>query len=307
MTSIGMIGMTPGNGHPLSFSAIVNGFDPATFPRGEFEMIHNYLSARSPDEFGVGGAKVTHVWTQDPETTALISRACSIPNTVGDPVEMRGLVDALVIARDDPGSHVELARPFLEHGTPVFVDKPLTMQPDELGYFAGYLEQGLLMSSSGLRYATELDDVRAGTHELGEVLAIRGIVPNEWERYGAHILDAVQGACGLHFTGVRRLSARHECMLVETSEDVPVVVDALGMYKTPIAIDVLGTEQRLSRPLRDNFGAFRRLLGEFISMVHRHEPVVPAADTLRSVAVLIAGDLAPQDGGLKRLDEIIGR
>ncbi len=74
---------------------------------------------------------------------------------------MLGNVDAVIIARDDHETHLELARPFLEAGLPVFVDKPLSLDLEALRFFRPYLEAGKLMSCSGMRYARELDELRA--------------------------------------------------------------------------------------------------------------------------------------------------
>ncbi|MFM9242221.1 Gfo/Idh/MocA family oxidoreductase, partial [Legionella pneumophila] len=86
--------------------------------------------------------------------------ASKITYALDDYEEMIGKIDLVFIARDDYQTHYKMAKPFLEHGIPVFIDKPLTLNIDELNYFEKYLNNGLLMSTSGMRYAQELDLLR---------------------------------------------------------------------------------------------------------------------------------------------------
>ena len=92
--------------------------------------------------------------------TGKLCAACRIETACGDVSEMLGVIDALIIARDDWESHADLALPFLRSGISVFVDKPLTLNAAELDAFVPFLRSGKLMSCSGLRYAAELDSMR---------------------------------------------------------------------------------------------------------------------------------------------------
>ena len=47
-----------------------------------------------------------------------------------------------------------------ERGIPVFIDKPLTLDLEELKYFTPYMKSNKLMSTSGFRFAKELDNFR---------------------------------------------------------------------------------------------------------------------------------------------------
>ena len=73
---------------------------------------------------------------------------------------MIGSIDGLIIARDDYESHKEIAEPFLVNNIPVFIDKPLTIKKEELDWYKSFYDKGLLLSTSGLRYCIELDEIR---------------------------------------------------------------------------------------------------------------------------------------------------
>src|SRR5437764_287742 len=166
---IGIIGYNEGNGHPYSFSAIVNGYDEEKMVEA-FPVIASYLSKRTSSEFGINEARVTHVWTPDQERSRSIAMASLIDNIVDRYEELVEEVDAVIIARDDSESHHEIASFFLEHSIPTFVDKPLCTSLKELDYYKPYLENGLLMSCTGLRFYPAIRDRFNGELVPDEVL-----------------------------------------------------------------------------------------------------------------------------------------
>lgn len=60
---VGMVGMSEGDGHPFSFSAIINGYDDEGMARSGWEVIYDYVRKRHASEFGFDGVQVTHAWT----------------------------------------------------------------------------------------------------------------------------------------------------------------------------------------------------------------------------------------------------
>ena len=72
---LGVIGVNEGNGHPFSFSAIINGFNHEGMSNSGWDVIYNYLKIRDASEFGFDNVQVTHAWTQDPEQTERLAKA----------------------------------------------------------------------------------------------------------------------------------------------------------------------------------------------------------------------------------------
>ncbi len=293
---LGMIGVSPGNGHPFSFSAIINGYRGHEIADAGWPGIREYLQRRSPEEFGFPGVRVTHAWTQDGATTARLCRACLIDHAVGRPDDLVGAVDGVIIARDDSESHFRLAMPFLKAGLPVFIDKPLTLDRRELDAFRPHLEQAGLMSCSGLRFCRELDDLRADPSRLGVLRLVQGTVVNGWATYGIHMLDAVMGATGLRPVAVRRLPAEHDSLALDLSDGGLLTINALGDVAKVFTLSFHGTAGSLTVDLLDNFTAFRRTLEAFIAMIQTGRPVVPPEETFCSVSAIIAGCEAEPGG-----------
>lgn len=290
MIRTGVLGVSEGNGHPFSFSAIVNGYDDEAFARAGWPGIHDYLRRQPPERFGAAGAAITCAWTQDAETTRRLCEACRIPSACAQPEEMLEAVDAVIIARDDWESHAALALPFLERGVAVFVDKPLSLDESELLRFAPWLEQGRLMSCSGLRFAAELDPLRSpdGRAEIGDVKLITGVVLNGLEQYGIHLIEAVASLGGVFARPAlaARLPARHDALLLRFPDGTPFQLHCLGAVARTFHLGVFGERGHRHVDLHDNFSAFRRMLDAFFAMVATRQPPIDPDETLRLVRLV---------------------
>jgi hypothetical protein len=288
VTRVGMVGLSEGNGHPFSFSAIVNGYDRGAFAQSGWPGILEYLEKQPRDAFGFSGIRVTHAWTQDQEVTARLCAASRIATPVCAVEDMVGEVDALIIARDDWPTHMAHARPFLDRGVPVFVDKPLSLDAAELEYFAPHLEAGRLMSTAGLRYARELDPLRDGSLSLGPIRQISATVLNNLERYGVHMLDAVLGLGFPQVRRVTRLAAPHESFALTLEDGTPLALNCLGSVSRTFHVSFFGEKAHAHFDLHDNFAAFRRTLAAFFKMVAARAPQIPPGQTLGTMKLIAA-------------------
>lgn len=304
MIRLGVIGISEGNGHPFSFSSIINGYDDAGLAASGWPGIYDYVRRRNPSEFGFGDVAVTHAWTQDPETTRRLCAAARIPHRVAEPAEMLGKVDGVIVARDDYATHYPLARPFLEAGLHVFMDKPLAQQPDELRWFLPYLERGKLMSCSGMRYAKELDEPRAALDAYGRVRLVRGAILNSWEQYGVHLVDAILNVLPGKPVAVTGLEAGHVSVAVTMDDGVLLQLDALGDIGRCFRVDIFGDKRITSHEITDNFSMFRRTLWHFVESIRTGEPGIPPEHVLTVMRLLLAGRRAWSEHRKVTLDEI---
>ena len=296
--------MSEGNGHPFSFSSIINGYSSEGLANSGWTGIYEYVRRRHASEFGIGDWKVTHAWTQDQEVTKKLCAASKISHAVGDHRDFLGNVEAVIVARDDFGSHREIASIFLEAGLPVFIDKPLSLELADLEYFKPYLESGQLMSCSGMRYARELDVPRATLAEYGEVRLIRGAIVLSWEKYGVHLLDAVLGMTTAHPVSVYMIPSDHRSAVVKLDDGVMLQIAALGDSAPVFQIEIYGTKRVGSFDITDNFSMFRRTLWEFFNSIKTGKPAIPAIRTLEIMKTLIAGRLSLQENREVFLNEL---
>jgi hypothetical protein len=305
MVKVGIIGLSEANGHPFSFSAIINGYNEAEFSKTEWTGILNYLNRKHESEIAALDAKVTHIWTQYPELSLQLSKSCYIECIVDDYVDMIGNVDAIVIARDDYSNHLEMSRPFLEKGIPVFIDKPLTLDLEELKWFFPYIESGLLMTCSGFRFAQELDCPRNDLKSFGNIKLIAATVINGWEKYGIHMVDALLGVSQFRPIAVEcNTSLGHDSMLIELHDGTYFQVDALGPEVVTFSFDIYGSSGCGKYEIRDNFSAFKRCLFNFIKQVKSGKPSIDPQSVELSILTLIAGRKSKELGRKVYLDDL---
>ena len=66
MLNFGIVGMNEGNGHPYSFAASFNGFDPEALEKYcGFPIIRKYLTTHHRNQEFIPEARISHIWTQD--------------------------------------------------------------------------------------------------------------------------------------------------------------------------------------------------------------------------------------------------
>lgn len=298
---LAMLGMIPGNGHPYSWSAIVNGFDPSAMAACPYPVIPRYLGAQPAGTVRIPEARVTHLWTDDPAEAPAVAAAALIPHVVARPEDVLGKVDAVLIATDDGFDHVRRARPFVEAGLPVFIDKPLALTVEDLRTFLAWERAGArLLSSSGLRYAPELAPHLAGAPRpaLGELRWVSGVSTKSWERYGIHLLEPLTRILGPGFTSVRLESApgvevAHLTHRSGVQATIPVIADGGATFAT---IHLCGTAGQATLRLADTYAAFRGQLVEFTTFARGGQPSYPFRETVELMAVLIAGLRSRNEG-----------
>lgn len=287
-----MLGMIEGNGHPYSWSAIVNGFDPVAMAACPYPVIPQYLGAQPAGSVRIAGAQVTHIWTDNPAEAPLVAAASLIPNVVARPEEVIGAVDAVMISTDDGFDHVRRARPFVEAGLPVFIDKPLASSIGELSTFMAWKNAGArILSSSGLRYARELDDCIARLPSLGNLRWLSGVSCKSWEKYGIHLLEPLYRIVGPGFVSIRLetqpgLEIAHLLHRNGVQVTLPVIADGGACFGV---IQVCGTSGHLSFKPSDTYTCFRNQMLSFIAFARTGLDPYPFAETIELMTLVIAG------------------
>lgn len=297
---LAMLGMIEGNGHPYSWSAIINGYDPAAMAACPYAAIPAYLGRERLETVRVPGARVTHVWTDDPADAPKVAAASLIPHIVERPEDVVGQVDAVIIATDDGTDHVRRARPFVEAGLPVFIDKPMAVSVPELRQFVQWHREGrVLLSTSGMRYAPEMRLGPAQQERVGDLRWITSFTCKTWERYGIHALEAVAPLVGPGFSTVQTHgSPRGDVVHLTHQSGVSLSLGALhDAYGSFGAVHLHGTKGDLPLKLADTYRAFRGQLVAFIDFLRSGERPLPFEETVELMAVIIAGIRSREEGG----------
>ena len=309
--TLAMLGCTSGNGHPYSWSAMFNGYDRERMTREcPFAGIPQYLNKEPAETLTIPGARVTHICcTGDGGFTAEHVAQCSlIPHVVSRPEDVIGKVDAVIVATDNGAEHVARARPFVEAGLPVFVDKPLADNAPDLKVFQEWVDAGKpIMSSSCMRYAKEFTPYRLSTHELGALRFVSITTPKSWERYGIHALEGIYPILGPGFISARNTGTvdRNVVHLTHRCGADVVVVASADMYGSFGCLQLCGTVGHAEAAFVDSFYSFKAQLVAFIDYLRTGVRPFPFSETVELMRMVIAGIRSRDECGRDvRLTEI---
>lgn len=302
---LAMLGMTEGNGHPYSWSMIINGcYDAEALKACPYPAIINYIGKQPPETLGIPGVEVTHVWTDNPDDAAKVAEVAKIANVVDRAEDVIGKVDAVIVATDKGFEHVERARPFVESGHPVFIDKPLCDNRADLETFSNWIAEGKpIMSSSGMRFAKELAPYHGATHEFGPLRTVFATMAKKWETYGIHALESIYPIVGPGFVSVRNTGTYGRNVVhLKHSKGIDVVItvtaDQIGGSGF---ITLAGTEGGVTLRSQDTYTAFKAQLESYVGFLRTGVPPVPFADTRELMQLVIAGIESREAGGTEIL------
>lgn len=306
MLRLGIIGMSEGNGHPYSWSTIINGdFNRNAMADCGFAGIPLYLEANN-DTLGIDGAQVTHVWTRDRKISEHIALASGIENVVDESEEMIGQVDAVLLARDDPENHVAMAKPFLDADVPIFIDKPLAITREDLDYFAEQNEKGkLFMSSSSMRYSSECRAAKTEMASLGEVELATVVGTKDWVKYGVHMLEALFAL----LDDPKVVSVQHigksgqDIVLIKFENDLNATVHLFMDIAATFQLSLFGREGWRLVEIMNSYSMFKENLVEFIRSVREGRSRLPFEKTENIIRTLIgAKESLEQQGRIINLN-----
>lgn len=291
---LGVLGMSDGNGHPYSWSAIFNGYNPAFMKDCPFPVIYNYLKEQSFPEARLEGAQVTHIWTQDIDLSKHIAKSSCIPNVVDHYSEMIGFVDAILLARDDPENHFEMSKPFIEAGLPIFIDKPLSLSVSEAkDIFAMEKYHGQIYTCSSLLYAKEFSLSKDELSSLGEIKLIDATIPKSWEKYSVHIIEPVLNILSNQSSKTKSVIntgySDLNIVTVTLENDLKILFRTLGKVSCPLSIRIYGNNGFRELVFRDTYYAFKTSLEQFLKGIRTRTCIIPRAKTLEVIDIIEKG------------------
>jgi len=290
---LAVLGLSEGNGHPYSWSAICNGYNVHAMARSGYPVISQYLSERSFPDDAIVGAKVTCVWTQDAELSRTIADAALIENVLDTPEDAIGQVDGVLLARDDAQTHLDLARPFLDVGLPVYIDKPLAYDVETARRILD-LQQwpGQVFSCSALRYADEFNLSAETRDRLGALRHVHGVVPKSWRNYGVHAIEPALVVLAPQGEIVRNQCWREGGVVtvnIAWQDGKQATFTAVENGAAPIRLSFVGAQGHETRTFQDSFSAFKTTLEVFIDSVRDREEKISPEFVLNVVRIIEYG------------------
>lgn len=291
---LGIIGISKGNGHPYSWSSIFNGYNRKLMRESPYPVIADYLSKQSFPSDAIQGASVTHIWTQDKDTSIAIAKASNIPHVENNFKDMIGKIDALLLARDDSENHYAFVYPFLKAGIPVYIDKPLaTNINDARKILDAQLYDWQVFSCSALKYAVEFQLDKKEMTALGKIRYVQAIVPKDWAKYAIHVIDPLSQIISIRKADILNhsvIKAKDICQLsLKLKGSIIVNISSFGNVPSPISILIKGTKSERMMIFKDPFNAFKSSLQTFIVTLNNQKLYIPRNQTLNIIHLIELG------------------
>jgi virulence factor len=290
MTSLGLVGVN--TYHAEAFTRIFNG-SPDAGPR-------------------IDDARITHVWAgEHAERLAELEGMLGAYDTkVDDHAQMIGAVDAVLVVDDTHGGarHAELARPFIEAGMPVFIDKPMTTNLADAVALFDLAEQhdAPLMSCSALRFPVELAEIGDDVAALGKISAINSVGPGEWFYYGVHAVELVGAIADDRPVSVHRFALEEKDVAIVTYESgmvatIQTLRDAAYVFNAA----VFGKNGHLAFDVNDGMGFYTNTMKAVVEMIETRTSPVRREQTLDVLGILHAGIRSAETGEAVAINDIL--
>lgn len=225
---------------------------------------------------------------------------------VDDPTEMIGQIDGVLIESADGSVHYERAKPFLEAGVPMFIDKPFTCSLEHAKAIAELAEKNNVpvFSSSSLRYAVEVQEIQEKQDQFGEVLGADAYSPGPVHprnpglfNYGIHGLETLYALMGPGCISVWAVSTEGVDVVTGAWKDGRIgTVRATRAGAHSYGFTVFCEKKVVPASINAGF-IYRELLKRIVRMFETGEPPIDIRETLEIVAFIEAATASAKRDG----------
>lgn len=231
MKRLGLIGDTLV--HKFIYPGHINGYDVTLM-----EQLGGWMADMHRGGSGAplhAGMRIVAIASPDREAGA-IAKVCGI-DEIYDSVA--GLdpdsVEGVLILEQDGGKHLEMARPFLERGQFVYIDKPIALTMADLSAMETLARAhgATVMMGSALRYSPTLQ--AAATYVADKRPSALTIVgPGTWYDYACHTVEALVVLRGPALVTQRQLGTAEAGTVLLEWEDGLIATVMFGRHFQPL-------------------------------------------------------------------------
>lgn len=278
--------MSEGNGHPFSWSCIVNGIVPTEIKNFEYPGITSYLTDNRDKCIPFGDSKVVSIWcdsVDDSQKISNFSKVSHVSNTLKDLVDG---VDAVLLARDDSHNHLKFAEYCISEGKPIFIDKPISTSVKGLNNIldiSKYDHQ--IFSCSALRYDPDLN-FKSLEDELGFIRKIVCYTNKPWDTYSVHLIQPL-----VYNFKIRDIDIVKKTIsgIKFTHHSIDFEVNCGVSDVSGIFFEVIGSKFSKLIKFNNSFISFRESLRNFISQIVYKKVLIPSHETFEVVKLIESG------------------
>jgi hypothetical protein len=280
---LGLVGTSVGNGHPYSWSAILNGYNKRLMNQCPYPMIPSYLE-HEVIHSGALGATVTHIWTEDISKSIEIAACSGIPNICQDIDELLDSVDGVLHARDDYELHPKFVEIYVKSKKPCFIDKPLCLESETArSFFALDPQNAFIFTCSALLFSNKLRSAL-----LRDNRTVEATGPKDWAKYAIHLIEPslklLNNPLLIDFVNY---SKDETCRIIKYyfEDGKAMEITTTGVADTPFSFVIDGELIFVD----DYYFMFKQSLEMFIKFINTGMNPISRAHTLQVVSLLENG------------------
>lgn len=213
----------------------------------------------------------------------------------------------------DWDEHLRFAKPFLEKGKPVFIDKPIVGNLRDCRELRKLVaDGGIILGSSSARYAYEIQDFLAiPVEERGEIVNVFGTAGVDEFNYGIHIAEIIGGLLGtgaeyVKYMGKGEANGKYsESIYTQFSNGKSAVFNTFTGVWQPFALTVMTTKSSYQIKLDSN-RLYDALIEQICNYMEKKENILASVDALiESVEIMLAATASrARNGEAVRLDSL---
>jgi predicted dehydrogenase len=247
----------------------------------------------------IPGVRVTHVWGETAALARKAAEAGQIPTIVRRPQDLIGAVNAAAVDHRHGKFHLPAARPLLEAGMPLFIDKPFCYRlTDGRRFLARAAELKVpVCSFSTLPKQEAFRQLQREARKLGEIYAVVSTGPcdlkSKWGGvffYGIHQVDMVLRVLGYQVRSVQvaRGAGQNHVATLAFAGGAVATLNLIGGGSAPFHLSVIGAKGRVDQTVAFDHSPYLGGVREFVRMFKTGKTTENAVTMLGPVAVLEA-------------------
>ena len=238
--------------------------------------------------------EVIGVYSEDEAAMAQVCDAFAVPamKTYDEAV---GVADGIVVTARHGGKHYPYAKPYIQSGVPMFIDKPITVDEEEaIAFMRECRDAGVkLTGGSCCKYAAEIAEMK-GKLKMEDVRGGLVRAPINMDNpyggfffYSQHLVEMLGELYGLYPRAVKAFRADQAVSVLFSYDDYDVV----GLYtefSNHYFVSVALKDQTLASNATIGTDCFTREFDAFCDLLMGGEQKTPYNDFIAPVFVLNA-------------------
>ena len=180
--------------------------------------------------------EVVGVYSDEPDATKRLQEQFSVP-ILGDYADAVGKIDGLVVTARNGVNHYKYAKPYMESGIPMFIDKPITNDEEEaVTFMRDLLAHGVrFCGGSSLKQDSTVAQLKADREAQAGGKTLGGYVRAPYDKestyggfffYAQHLVEMVGEIFGRHPLSVTAKENNDQIHVLFHYEDY----DCVGLY-----------------------------------------------------------------------------